>query len=82
MIRLENLTKNYGKLVAVDALDLHVPAGELFGFLGPNGAGKTTTIRMMAGLLKPTAGEIYIDGVSVLREPEKAKQVVLRFSSD
>jgi len=75
MIRLENLTKNYGKLVAVDSLDLQVPAGQLFGFLGPNGAGKTTTIRMMAGLLKPTAGEIYIDGISVLREPEKAKQI-------
>ena len=75
MIRLENLTKHYGKLVAVDTIDLQVPEGELFGFVGPNGAGKTTTIRMMAGLLKPTAGEIYIDGTSVLREPAKAKQV-------
>ena len=75
MIKLKKLTKNYGKLVAVDALDLEVPAGQLFGFLGPNGAGKTTTIRMMAGLLKPTAGEIFIDGVSVLQEPAKAKQV-------
>ncbi len=75
MIRLEKLTKNYGRLVAVDALDLEVPAGQLFGFLGPNGAGKTTTIRMMAGLLKPTAGEIYIDGISVLREPAKAKHL-------
>ena len=75
MIRLENLTKHYGNLVAVDGLDLQVPAGQLFGFLGPNGAGKTTTIRMMAGLLKPTAGEIYIDDISVLREPERAKQL-------
>jgi len=75
MIRLEKLTKHYGSLVAVDALDLEVPAGELFGFLGPNGAGKTTTIRMMAGLLKPTAGEAFIDGISVLREPEKAKRI-------
>ncbi len=75
MIKLENLTKQYGKLLAVDSLDLEVPAGQLFGFLGPNGAGKTTTIRMMAGLLKPTAGEIYIDGISVLREPEKAKRI-------
>jgi ABC-2 type transport system ATP-binding protein len=75
MIRLENLTKQYGKVLAVDALNLEVPAGELFGFLGPNGAGKTTTIRMMAGLLKPTAGEIYIDDISVLREPEKAKRI-------
>ena len=56
MIKLTNLTKNYGKFCAVDAINLHVPPGELFGFLGPNGAGKTTTLRMIAGILKPTSG--------------------------
>ncbi|MGH7734117.1 MAG: ATP-binding cassette domain-containing protein, partial [Gemmatimonadales bacterium] len=55
MIRLTDLTKRYGKFTAVDDISLHVPRGELFGFLGPNGAGKTTTLRMIAGILQPTA---------------------------
>ena len=58
MIRLAELTKRYGKFTAVDAIDLHVPRGELFGLLGPNGAGKTTTMRMIAGILRPTSGSI------------------------
>jgi len=62
MIRLEGVTKRYGQFVAVQPLDLHVPRGELFGFLGPNGAGKTTTIRMIAGVLRPSAGRITIAG--------------------
>ncbi len=62
MIRLEGLTKRYGRFVAVQPLDLHVPRGELFGFLGPNGAGKTTTIRMIAGVLRPSGGRITIAG--------------------
>jgi ABC-2 type transport system ATP-binding protein len=57
----------------VDALDLHVPAGELFGFLGPNGAGKTTTLRMIAGILRPTAGRVHIAGVDLARDPIAAK---------
>jgi ABC-2 type transport system ATP-binding protein len=56
MIKLINLTKNYGKLTAVNRINLDVAQGEIFGFLGPNGAGKTTTIKMMAGLLQPTGG--------------------------
>jgi len=56
MIKLTNLTKRYGNLIAVKSIDLEVKAGEIFGFLGPNGAGKTTTIKMMAGLLQPTGG--------------------------
>lgn len=59
-----NLTRKYSKLTAVDALNLHVPAGALFGLIGPNGAGKTTTLRMLAGLLDPTSGEIKINGQS------------------
>src|SRR5256885_2313449 len=58
MIRIEGLTKAYGKFVAVDNIDLHVPRGELFGFLGPNGAGKTTTMRIVAGIMRPTNGRI------------------------
>ncbi len=57
MIQLINLTKHYGKVAAVDGLDLEVPAGQIFGFLGPNGAGKTTTIRVMMGILKATSGQ-------------------------
>ncbi|MBI2407724.1 MAG: ABC transporter ATP-binding protein [Gemmatimonadetes bacterium] len=73
MIRLTGLTKHYGSFVAVDGLDLHVPQGELFGFLGPNGAGKTTTLRMIAGILKPTAGRVQIGGVDLAADPIRAK---------
>ncbi len=74
MIRLEELTKNYGKFVAVDRLNLHVPRGELFGFLGPNGAGKTTTLRMIAGILRPTEGCIIVGGDDLVKNPMAAKQ--------
>ena len=73
MIQLEQLTKRYGTFTAVDALDLHVPAGQLFGFLGPNGAGKTTTLRMIAGILRPTAGRVRIGGIDVVAQPNEAK---------
>jgi ABC-2 type transport system ATP-binding protein len=73
MIKLINLTKKYGKLTAVNKINLDVARGEIFGFLGPNGAGKTTTIKMMAGLLQPTDGSILIGGYDVQREPLKAK---------
>jgi ABC-2 type transport system ATP-binding protein len=75
MIQLLNLTKHYGKLAAVDQLNLEVSAGEIFGFLGPNGAGKTTTIRTMMGILKPTAGQILLGEYDVIKEPEKAKAI-------
>lgn len=75
MIALENVTKRYGDLTAVDALNLQVGGGEIFGFLGPNGAGKTTTIRMMMGILIPTEGQILLGGYDVGREPEKAKTI-------
>ena len=73
MIRARALTKNYGSLRAVDGLDLEIAQGEFFAFLGPNAAGKTTTIKMLSGLLKPTAGSIEIGGCDLAREPEKAK---------
>ena len=75
MIKLINLTKVYGKLTAVNSIDLEVNSGEVFGFLGPNGAGKTTTIRMMAGLLQPTSGTALIGGYDVLKDPLKAKAI-------
>jgi len=73
MIKLINLTKLYGRLVAVNSINLEVASGEVFGFLGPNGAGKTTTIKMMAGLLQPTSGRALIGGHDVQQEPLKAK---------
>jgi ABC-2 type transport system ATP-binding protein len=73
MIRLEELTKTYGKFVAVDSIDLHVPRGQLFGFLGPNGAGKTTTLRMIAGILRPTHGRIWLGGDDLIADPMVAK---------
>ncbi|MEP7227449.1 MAG: ABC transporter ATP-binding protein [Gemmatimonadales bacterium] len=73
MIRLNQLTKRYGRFTAVDRIDLHVPAGELFGFLGPNGAGKTTTFRMIAGILRPTSGTVEVGGIDINRRPLEAK---------
>jgi len=68
-VRTRGLTKRFGVrdsgVLAVDGLDLDIPAGSVFGLLGPNGAGKTTTIRMLTGLARPTAGEASIDGVTV-----------------
>jgi ABC-2 type transport system ATP-binding protein len=61
-IETQGLTRRFGKLTAVDDLNLHVPTGSLFGLIGPNGAGKTTTLRMLAGLLEPTSGDIKING--------------------
>ncbi|HEX2723449.1 MAG TPA: ABC transporter ATP-binding protein [Gemmatimonadaceae bacterium] len=76
MIEINRLTKRYGSFTAVDAIDLRVPKGELFGFLGPNGAGKTTTLRMIAGILRPTAGTIRIGGVDVSANPMQAKAIL------
>ena len=73
MIRLTNLTKRYGSFTAVDGIDLEIRRGELFGFLGPNGAGKTTTMRMIAGILQPTAGRIEIAGDDIAVDPIRAK---------
>jgi len=75
MIQLINLSKHYGKLAAVDQLNLTVPAGEIFGFLGPNGAGKTTTIRVMMGILKATSGQVLLDGHDVVIDAQKAKAI-------
>ncbi|MGH7443318.1 MAG: ABC transporter ATP-binding protein, partial [Longimicrobiales bacterium] len=76
MIRLQGVTKRYGRFTAVQPLDLHVQRGELFGFLGPNGAGKTTTIRMVVGVLRPSAGSIEINGIDMLRDPVAAKRAI------
>ncbi|MDN5929618.1 MAG: ABC transporter ATP-binding protein [Pseudonocardia sp.] len=61
-LRTEHLTKRYGRVLALDSLDLEVPAGQVFGFLGPNGAGKSTTIRLLLGLARPTSGRAWVLG--------------------
>ena len=73
---VSNLTKCFGKLVAVDHVSFQVKKGELFGFLGPNGAGKTTTIRMLTGVIKPDEGIAFILGHDILKENLEAKQMM------
>ncbi|MBI3794290.1 MAG: ABC transporter ATP-binding protein [Nitrospinae bacterium] len=76
MVKFSGARKEYGNIVAVKNLSLEVAPGECFGFLGPNGAGKTTAIKMLAGLLVPTAGSVAVDGHDVQAEPEEAKAVI------
>ena len=70
---VRGLTKKFGDFTAVDGIDFEVRRGEIYGFLGPNGAGKTTTIRIVLGLLKPTAGEVDVLGIPVIRYPERIR---------
>ena len=75
IIEVENLSRSFGSVIAVDDVSFEVQPGEIFGFLGPNGAGKTTTIKMLVGLLLPTAGTVAIDGVDLAAEPLRAKRL-------
>jgi ABC-2 type transport system ATP-binding protein len=75
-IRTERLTKRYGATLALDALELTVGEGEVYGYLGPNGAGKTTTIRLLLGLHRPTAGRAELFGVDTWRNPVQAHKRV------
>lgn len=76
MLKIENYTKKYGTKLAVDNLTLEIKAGEIFGFIGHNGAGKTTTIKAVAGILPFTEGEIFVNGVSVKKEPIECKKMI------
>src|SRR5690606_34427765 len=80
-IRLRGLTKKFGNVTAVDGIDLEIREGELLALLGPSGCGKTTCLLMLAGIYKPTAGEILFDGVVVNDVPPKARNVGLVFQS-
>lgn len=73
MIKISGLTRKFGTHVAVDNLSVHIPKGAMFGFLGPNGAGKTTTLRMLLGLLQPTAGSAVVDGIDVSQNPVEVR---------
>ena len=74
VVRTTDLRKVFGSLIAVDGLDLEVHRGEVFGLLGPNGSGKTTTIRMLCGLLEPTAGQATVAGIDVVEDPEGVRR--------
>jgi ABC-2 type transport system ATP-binding protein len=74
MLQIDNVSKSFGNFVAVDHVSLNVQQGEIYAFLGPNGAGKTTTIKLIAGLLQPDGGEIFINGASLTAQPRLCKQ--------
>ena len=76
MLKIDNLTKNYGSFPALKGLSLEIPDGALHGFVGPNGAGKTTTMRILATLMKPTSGTAYVDGTDVVKNGQKARTLV------
>ncbi|MCS7107029.1 MAG: ATP-binding cassette domain-containing protein [Acidilobaceae archaeon] len=75
-VRAERLSKKYGNFEAVKGVSFRVGKGELYALLGPNGAGKTTTIKMLSTLLKPTSGDGYVMGYSVVREPKEVRKVI------
>ena len=76
MIEITKLTKRFGNLTAVDQLDLHIEAGDIFGFIGPNGAGKTTTMRILVTLMEPTGGTATIDGLDVTKKGKDVRRRV------
>ena len=75
-IDAKKLTRKFGDFTAVDAVDLEVPKGSIFGFLGPNGSGKSTCIRMLCGVLEPTSGSATVNGFDVARQPESVKRSI------
>jgi ABC-2 type transport system ATP-binding protein len=75
-IEIKELNKYYGKQPAVEGLSLAVDSGDIYGFVGPNGAGKTSTIRMIAGLLQPDSGQIFVGGYSVAQDPQQVKRLI------
>ena len=78
MIEFRNVSKSYSKngTLAVDHLNLTVNDGELFGYIGPNGAGKTTSIKILTGILDPTEGEAFVNGISMQKQPMEAKRMI------
>lgn len=76
MIKLKNISKSYGKLKAVQELNLEIKKGEIFGLLGPNGAGKTTTVKILTTLTRPDSGKCFIDGIDVINTPQEIKSII------
>ena len=76
MIEVKNVTKKYGKAVAVDDISFEIKEGEIVGLLGPNGAGKSTTMNMLTGFIEQTEGDIIVDGYNMLKKPKRAKKEI------
>ena len=76
MIEVKNVTKKYGKFVAVDDISFTINDGEIVGLLGPNGAGKSTTMNMLTGFIEQTEGDVIVDGYNMLKKPKKAKKEI------
>ena len=76
MIRTEHLYKEFKTVIAVKNLNLDIEKGDVFGFIGPNGAGKTTTIKILATLMRPSAGKAYIDGIDVVAQPKDVRRLI------
>lgn len=76
ILEVKNLHKSYGKFSAVSGIDFEIKSGEILALIGPNGAGKSTTLKMVSTILQPTSGEILIDGVNVVENPEKARSKI------
>lgn len=76
VIRAQGLSRRFGDLLAIDTLDLFIEKGKIYGFLGPNGSGKTTAIRMLTGLLTPSAGEVNVLGHTLPRDAEALKRQI------
>ena len=74
ILKIEKLTKKYGKTYALNGLDMEVKKGDIYGFVGPNGAGKTTTLRIISGLLKSDGGDLWLDGVRTTKNILKQKK--------
>ena len=76
MIEVKNITKKYGSTIAVDNISFKIKEGEVVGLLGPNGAGKSTTMNIITGFIEPTEGEVYVDGINMLKKPKTAKREI------
>ena len=76
VVRIENLSRRYGSFAAVRTITLQIPDGCIFGLLGPNGAGKSTTVKCIAGILKPSAGTVTVDGIDAARDPIGVKSLI------
>ena len=76
MIEVKSITKKYGNNLALDDVSFKIEEGEIVGLLGPNGAGKSTTMNIITGFIEPTEGEVFVDGINMLKKPKKAKREI------
>jgi ABC-2 type transport system ATP-binding protein len=76
MIEIKNIVKKFQDKTIIHSLDLSIKKGEFYALIGPNGAGKSTLIKLLTGLLQPTKGEIYLDGISMIENPKEAKAII------